>query len=547
MTENVKCSEIKTEYLIAKRIVDCCKTENGGVLLEDTPHQAAHYKNTCCIRDGGYILLDFDMEICGGAIVTVQEVSSEDAQLRIVFGESVSESLSYIGLKNSVNDHGMRDMTFHVSLLSTYEVGRTGFRFIKIEAVGTDVFISCVKAVSKIRNAEIKGFFKCSDEMLTSIWNTAVRTVHLNMQEYIWDGVKRDRLVWVGDMHPEISTICCAFGYDDVVEKTLDFSMNTTPSNEWMNGLPSYTLWWLIIQHDWYIQNGRYEYLNQNRDYLIEITKNILSHIDKDGNIHFDDYFIDWETKNCKDLQLGFSSILVMALKAAEKICEILGESFLSKQCAVNVLLQTKCKNLVCENQQIAALAALAGICDTRKFNDLISEKNQINNITAFLGYYTLIAKGEAGDVKGAVEIIKEYWGRMIKLGATSFWESFDYVESFGAVGIDRIIMPSEKDIHGDFGEYCYKQFRKSLCHGWASGPAPFLSKYVLGIRPVEPGCRRVEINPCLAGLSWAKGAYPTPYGNIEIELEDCGGTIIKRLSVPKEIEIVDIKEEKNG
>ena len=49
-------------------------------------------------------------------------------------------------------------------------------------------------------------------------------TVHLNMQEYLWDGIKRDRLVWVGDMHPEVMTIHTVFGENEVVRKSLDFA-----------------------------------------------------------------------------------------------------------------------------------------------------------------------------------------------------------------------------------------------------------------------------------------------------------------------------------
>jgi len=80
-------------------------------------------------------------------------------------------------------------------------------------------------------------------------------------------------------------------------------------------------------------------------------------------------------------------------------------------------------------------------------------------------------------------------------------------------------------DIHGDFGAYCYKQFRHSLCHGWASGPAPYLAGNVLGIQVVEAGCKVVRFNPHLSGLDWARGTYPTPYGNIEIELDKTGAS----------------------
>ncbi|MDR2816497.1 MAG: hypothetical protein LBB62_07330 [Proteiniphilum sp.] len=46
------------------------------------------------------------------------------------------------------------------------------------------------------------GSFGSSDPRFDSIWITGAYTTHLNMQEYFWDGIKRDRLVWLGDFHP---------------------------------------------------------------------------------------------------------------------------------------------------------------------------------------------------------------------------------------------------------------------------------------------------------------------------------------------------------
>jgi H/ACA ribonucleoprotein complex subunit 4 len=34
-------------------------------------------------------------------------------------------------------------------------------------------------------------------------------------------------------------------------------------------------------------------------------------------------------------------------------------------------------------------------------------------------------------------------------------------------------------DIHGDFGDHCYRGFRHSLCHGWASGPTAWARRIV--------------------------------------------------------------------
>lgn len=84
-----------------------------------------------------------------------------------------------------------------------------------------------------------------------------------------------------------------------------------------------------------------------------------------------------------------------------------------------------------------------------------------------------------------------------------------------------------------------YKGFRRSLCHGWASGPTPFISRYVLGVEIKESGCKKVKVSPNLGGLKWIEGAYPTPYGNIEVFAENKNGVVLKKINVPKEIEII--------
>ena len=148
-------------------------------------------------------------------------------------------------------------------------------------------------------------------------------------------------------------------------------------------------------------------------------------------------------------------------------------------------------------------------------------------------------AKAKAGDLNGAIDIIRSYWGRMIELGATSFWESFDYVASKAAVGIDKIVPEGKKDAHLIGGKFCYSGYRRSLCHGWACGPTPFISEYVLGISPGEPGFKKVYIKPELGGLDYVKGKYPTPYGDIEIFAEKNNGKVICDIKAPEEIDVI--------
>jgi hypothetical protein len=63
----------------------------------------------------------------------------------------------------------------------------------------------------------------------------------------------------------------------------------------------------------------------------------------------------------------------------------------------------------------------------------------------------------------------------------------------------------------------------ESRCHAWSATPAYDLSREVLGVRPLLPGFERFAVRPALAGLSWAKGRYPSVRGDIVVawRLED--------------------------
>jgi hypothetical protein len=105
---------------------------------------------------------------------------------------------------------------------------------------------------------------------------------------------------------------------------------------------------------------------------------------------------------------------------------------------------------------------------------------------------------------------------------------------------IDEIVPEGKIDIHGSYGAFCYKGFRHSLCHGWSSGPVPFLSRYVLGIRVEETGCRKLRIAPNLGDLSYAKGSFPTPYGVVSVShTREADGHIRTEYSAPEGMEVI--------
>lgn len=509
------------------------------------------------MKEGGYIVVDFGCEFQGGIEITTTSLIRPEnensanpldayGKIRVVFGESVTEALSSIGDENNaLNDHSIRDITLQTSCMSTIEYGRTGYRFAKIEAVEGIIYLTNVKGVFEYRDLEYKGSFCCNDEKLNAVFDTAAYTVHLNMQEYIWEGIKRDRLVWIGDLHPEVSTICSIFGYDESVEKTLDLARDSYPiegesgqnsqRSNWM-GFPSYSCWWIIIHRDWFYQNGDVEYLMEQKEYMYKLVKALIARVDSDGNLDFgEEYFVDWSSNNTPYMEAGFRSCFILAMQAATEIFKVYGDVNMSLECSLTV---EKIKKIVPPyngNKQVSAITSLSELCDSKHINEILSQ-NLFQGLSTFYGYYVLLALAKSGNIQGAIDVMRNYWGGMLEHGATTFWEDFDLDWTKSAGRIDEIVPEGKTDIHSAYGKFCYQKLRHSLCHGWASGPAPFISRYILGVKILEPGCKRVRILPNLGDLKWAKGTYPTPYGVIEIEHTSVQGKIHTKVKAVKEI-----------
>ena len=529
------------KFLMPSRIVCSQGVLDAENLFIDKPMQAGFANDGyTTLKKGGYILLDFGREIRGGIAICARSVSSfpKAASCRFVFGESVMEALSSIGEKNATNDHAIRDTLVDVPNMGNVFFGNTGFRFFKIEAVDSDVVIKSIKATLDTLDIEPVGSFECSDELLNEIWRVGAYTVYLNMGEYLWDGVKRDRLVWLGDMHPEAATIYAVYGNHPCIKSSLELIKSETPPSKWINEIPSYSFWWVINQYDWYMRTGDLDYLKEQEDYLIAIIERAYA-ISVDAPTDNFEFFVDWSSNSDEESKrVGFYSVMYTCFECGEKIAELLGSRALAWLCR-DGKHNVKALGLeIPKQKQMAGIAAFSGLVSSVEANNRVLSIEPIKELSTFMGYYVLLARADAGDVVGALEVVREYWGAMLKLGATSFFEDFDidWIENAGR--IDEIVPEGKRDIHGDFGKFCYLGFRHSLCHGWASGPTAFLSSHVLGVQIVEAGCKRLRIKPNLAGLEWVRGAYPTPYGRVEIEHRMVDGKVRTEVRAPEGVEI---------
>ena len=539
------------KYLVPQRLVYTQgSVGDGNWLLEDCPNQVIFHPTRDCWMENkpgqphAAVLIDFGIEIAGCLRLIVRGVRGPEknkVDLRVRLGESVMEALTPIGVKNTTNDHANRDMVMSVSGMSANETNESGFRFAYVELLGEDTAISLhgIKGVLCYRDLEYQGSFECSDERLNKIWQVAAYTVHLNMQEYLWDGIKRDRLVWIGDMHTEVQTILSVFGNHQIIKDSLDITKNDTPVELWMNNIPTYSLWWLLMHADLYRQTGDIDYLEEQREYMTALVKRFLPLVKENGSEDLpENRFLDWPNKaNPKGTHAGLHAMLKMTFDTCVELLSVLGEDELAKACAEKSAEMAKYVPDPNGSKQAAAFLALAGLADPKEINEKHLAPGGAKGYSTFFGYYLLAAKAKAGDFVGALRDMRDYWGAMLDLGATTFWEDFnlDWVEN--SAPIDEIVPEGKNDIHGDFGAHCYTLFRHSLCHGWSSGPCPYMMHYVLGIRAKD--ANTYIIDPELGDLEWAKGTYPTEKGLICVSARKTEeGTLIE-VSAPEGIALV--------
>lgn len=463
---------------------------------------------------GSYVLLDFGKEMCGSLRIVCRDAEKLGADFRITFGESVTEACSTIGEKNATNDHTPRDFTVKVSMMSDAVYGLTGFRFARVELLSEEpVLIKNIFAVSQLPLIEDEGYIKTSDSELNKIIETAAYTLKLNFQNgYIWDGIKRDRLVWCGDLHQEIVNSMYFYGDNKNVTNSLSFLRDETPDTDWVNGIPSYSAWWVINLCDYCFLSGNKEYFENNKDWAKIILERVDKCIATDGTMAFSnafmEFFLDWPTYETDDAVTGTAMLMIIAAKRFNAIEE-------NENCKNIINKLQPYLNKETNKKQVKAFQILAG--RNPQGENVVLEENLAAGFSTFMAYYILTANALSGGKKG-VEIIKQYFGAMLSRGATSLWEDFDLEWLKNSGRIDEFPEEDQKDIHGDFGAYCYEGFRHSLCHAWASGLISFIVEKVIGLKVTDTG---IEINPDTEGIENINAVLHTKHGKVSIEIKD--------------------------
>ena len=458
------------EYILPKKIKEekNATDANNLTALQDLQIGLSESK-IAIFKAGGYVVLDFGKEIRGG--VRILTFKADNIPVRIRFGESLTECCAELGGKqNATNDHSLRDFTVNLQDYSDMTFGGTGFRFVRLDFEGEAIIKSIVAETRILRKKPIY-VYRGKDKDIAKIFSTAKRTVDLCAAgDYLWDGIKRDRLVWIGDIHPEMLALTTLYGRMEIIERSLNFVKRQTPLPNFMNNFPTYSMWWIIIVADYLSATNAEDFAKKQIEYIKGLIDLMSDNVSEDGELCYPFLFVDWQTHEKPDEIQGSRALNIIAVRKAIEVLKRFNENTDIAEYLLKRLLK---KEITVESSKsVLALKYFAvGLNDEDK-KKLVA--GGVNGFSTFMSYYILKAIASF-DKEKAVEMLKEYYGAMLKKGATTFWEDFDIRWAENSCRIDELPKKGEKDIHGDFGAHCYIGFRHSLCHGWSAGIIRFI------------------------------------------------------------------------
>lgn len=482
--------------------------------LPVTPHAATKIEKA---NQG--TLSDFGKETFG--FIKVHGLRGK-GRMSIYYGESREEALS----TDKCETLDYLDIDLSAKKDSIMPLSKA-FRYVNAQYEGS-VAADSISMLYEYAPVTEKGSFKSSDKELNKIYDVAKYTFHLNTREFFIDGIKRDRWVWSGDAYQSYLMNYYSFFDAETVKRTLWAQRGKDPVTAHINTIMDYSFYWFLGIYDYYKFTGDQKFVQDIYPRMQSLMTYIDGRKNKDGLLEWmpgDWIFIDWADKLSKEGEVSFEQLLYARSLETMSLCAKLANDAdgAAKYDQQATTLKKKLFDLYWNaNKQALVHSRIAGkptdnvtryanmfgiffdyfTADQKlgvKKNVLLND-NVAKITTPYMRFYELEALCAMGEQSYVLKEMKSYWGGMLKLGATSFWEEYNPDKK----GTEHLAM---------YG----RPFGKSLCHAWGASPIYLLGRYYLGVQPTKPGYKTYTIEPNLGGLAWMEGKVPTPNGDIEV------------------------------
>ncbi|MET7333547.1 alpha-L-rhamnosidase C-terminal domain-containing protein [Nonomuraea sp. NPDC005650] len=438
------------------------------------------------------------------------------------------------------------------------------------------VRLSRVELAERLRPRPAGPYFACSDPELEEIHRVGLRTVDLTAHDAYLDCPTREQRAWTGDSvvhqsvdlvanpdwslarwHPRLAAQPRPDGMLPMVAAG-DFAAPFVPA------IPDWALHWIRSVHNLYRYTGDRELVAGLMPVAEGVLRWFLPFRGGDGLVHDVTgwVLIDWSPVQVRGTSAALNALWARGLSDFADIAEWLGDhgrARWARELVASVreafeafwdeargayrdhLVDGEVRPAVSEHTTAAAVCA-----------GLVPEHRYARARALLLDRKAMFTRSpladHGGDAKGptaggsvSARDEPDWDVHRLVVGAQPF---FRYVvhDALALLGAADEIAGLCRDWSAllDGAPSAFRECWEggSYCHGWSATPTRDLVVHTLGISPAEPGYARVRVAPRLGGLAWARGAVPSPYGLISVEVAD--GRVAVDSPVPVELSHLD-------
>lgn len=450
------------------------------------------------------LILDFGDHQVGTFQIRIDQTGSpQDAPLylRIKFAEVPAElaveSSDYNGW---LSRSWIQEEFIHIDELPcTLKLQRRySFRYVELKVIDTSPKWSAVFSNPLVTTETSADYSRLpgtelEDPQLQRIYDVGVKTLAECMQDVFEDGPKRDRRLWLGDLRLQALANYATFDHVDLVKRCLYlFAAMTTEEGKISANvfvkpryvpddtfLFEYSMFFISTLYDLHQAHPVPELVRELYPTARKQMDITLSMFDEQGKLIPDEnypVFVDWSNDFNKDTAGQAETIYVLKQFIA-LAKEIQAEHIDHYQSALDRIsayakehLYHPEKKLFVTGENEYNLASQVWMVLSHVMTDeqnreimetAVDQLFPVRGIaTPYMYHHIVEALFEAGLKKDAVELMKNYWGKMIRLGADTYWEAFD---------------PNQPD-YSPYGS----PIVNSYCHAWSCTPVYLIRKYCM-------------------------------------------------------------------
>lgn len=425
------------------------------------------------------------------------------------------------------------------------------FRFVRIEVESYEnaIEIELPNMITTDYPMEVKAYFESDADWTKPLWDISITTLKRCMNDKYMDCPYYERMQYILDTRLEALYTYGLSSDSKLAKKALeDFHSTLTPEGmitsraptNRHNIIPNFALHFIMMLQEYYMQTGDKISLERYMPTVLAILgwfKNKINHqglIEAYGYWNFIDWCADWadergvlvgEPLKVKETGISATNTLMYAaaLISAASLLKVLkrfdtADELLVVKDKVNSSVIKHCRGesgLFCEipnedifTQHVQVWAVLAGAVEISDGCKLLatSMKRAEGQCTFVMRFFLLRALEKVGMYHLADELLYP-WKKAIELNLSTWPEDFAR--------------------------------QRSDCHAWSSLPIYEFTSCVLGIKPSEPGFRRILIKPNILSFTKVQGAMTTPEGMVFVKWKIKNDVFFIECDAPYSIPVV--------